>query len=399
MNKVNKHSNKNIFLLVSSGTLSYLGDLLYIMALNIWVARVTNSPEALGLLMSVGSFALFAGNPIGGILADKYNKKALLVITDIISALSVLITYFVYTENSVNLLPILICNVILSFCFSIYSPTARAIAPFVAKGNGLRKLNSLLTITGEVIKLLSPAIGGFLLAFNFLNERSLILINSFSFVISGVLNYYLIIHSPDHVERKTTLLDDLKSLFSGYKEIWFKMEEIRTILIPISLLNFFAGGLHVLLPFLDLSKDKTDYPNFLLAEAAGAVFGGLISGKLKSDFNWKQSQIILIGSGLSIIGLNNYLPQVTFYPMLFVFGFSIALFNINFFTVVQKHTDEKYIGRTFGLIFTVISALTPVGNLVFSKLESSIPGNGITITGIGMICSIALAMMLTNLKD
>lgn len=395
---MNKYNTSNTAFLVTGGTLSYLGDLLYLMALNVWISRATGSPELLGMIMSIGSFALFLGNPIGGILADRFDKRTLLFVTDIISALAVLLTYYFYDHGHVNVVPILICNVIISFSFAIYSPTSRALAPLVTSGDGIRKLNSLLSVTGEITKIASPAIGGLLLANSLLGERSLILINSFSFFISGIMNLFLKLTSNEDLKIEHTLTYEIKNLVTSYKEIWLKMDEIRLILVPISLVNLFSGGLHVLLPFLDPTVSKILYPKYLLAEALGAVIGGTISARLKSDLNWIQSHYLLIFSGIALIGLHRLLPIELHYVLLFLFGISIAIFNVNFFTVVQKHADEKYIGRIFGLIFTFISALVPVGNLLYSKIESWIPGYGITSAGIGMSLSVMVLLIINNKK-
>lgn len=350
------------------------------MVLNIWIARNSNGPELLGWITTVGSFAMFIGNPFGGMIADVYNKKKLLIIADFMCGLGTLITFLSYTENQINIIPLIFSQIILSLAFALYSPTSRSIAPFLVEGHKLRTLNSYLSISSETIKIIVPAISSILLSLSFISEKKLILINTIGFFTSSIVNSFL-----STSEKKILEKFHISKIWTSYVEVWKDLGPIKTILIPICLINFFSGGTAILFPFLGKAVSITHYPNLLLAQALGAVAGGFISGKLNDNLPWSKSKWLLIVCGITLLGLH---PQFSFYLhyfFIFIYGLSLSIFNINFFTLVQSITPDRIIGRTFGLIFTIGSGLVPFGNLIFGYIGSITPNYSIQIAGIGML--------------
>lgn len=386
---------RNCGLLVMGGTISYLGDLIFLMAINLWVSRVAQGPELLGLVTGVGSLALFLGNPLGGYLADRFDKKVLLVGTDILSTLAVLMVCASYDSQKIDLLPLLAGNIILSLCFSFYSPTSRALAPIISAPENLHKLNSYLSITGEIVKLTAPALGGLLLSSNLIGERLLILLNAISFLISAVMNACLSIPQRQ-IEVTQSFSSEAgfehEGLIGGYKSAWKALGNQRWALVPICLVNFFSGGLTVLLPFLAKNEGAFSYPSLLLAEAVGAFAGGVFSSRLKSTFALRSSFFLLLAAALALSLLNTSFHPAVHLVALVAFGFCLAIFNVNFFTLIQSSISANFVGRTFGLIFTSASALVPIGNILFSQLGALLPAHALTLAGLGMLVSVGVLL-------
>ena len=176
---------KNIWLHVTGNSLSYFGDLVYIMAINIWVSRITTDPSLLSLVTTISSLAMFIGNPIGGVVADLYDKRKILIFADMVCASATFITWLTYKPDHISLPFLILSQILLALTFSVYSPTTRSIAPLLAQGSSLKSLNAYLSVSSEVIKIISPAISGLLLSFSFISERELILINTTSFLLSA----------------------------------------------------------------------------------------------------------------------------------------------------------------------------------------------------------------------
>ncbi|WP_284193120.1 MFS transporter, partial [Vibrio zhanjiangensis] len=101
MNKsLTRKSRNNTSLFIFANTISYLGDLVFLMVINLWVVRVSGDASVLGLVSAISAIGLLIGNPIGGYLSDKLNKKSLLIISDSFSAIAVLFLYLIYLHIS-----------------------------------------------------------------------------------------------------------------------------------------------------------------------------------------------------------------------------------------------------------------------------------------------------------
>ena len=106
--------------------------------------------------------------------------------------------------------------------------------------------------------------------------------------------------------------------------------------------------------------------------------------------------IFLCGLSIALLPLqdavfkNAYLSLVPFALM----GGFLTMFNIQFFTIVQKSVDSEYVGRVYSVIFTIAILFMPVGSIVFGFILN--PANLLVmlISGLGVILSVVLYKLL-----
>src|SRR5689334_18807907 len=114
MNKVSL--NKNLYFLLSGQFISQIGDKFYALALAYWVLQTTKSPSMMGLvLFSSMAPAILTGFFAGGII-DFFNRKTLLVNTDVIRGFVVTAVVVSYYSGVLNFLIIIAAEIILSIC-------------------------------------------------------------------------------------------------------------------------------------------------------------------------------------------------------------------------------------------------------------------------------------------
>ena len=81
--------NKNFFLLWQGQLVSVLGDVLYIMALDFWILEMTGSKSLMGLLSAVTMMPRLILGPFAGVFIDKWDRKKVIVLTDLIRGIVV----------------------------------------------------------------------------------------------------------------------------------------------------------------------------------------------------------------------------------------------------------------------------------------------------------------------
>ena len=99
--------NRNMSILLSGQLVSQIGDKFYMLALSFWVLETTGSPAKMGLVLA---FALIPSLLLGfftGVFIDRYNKKTIIVLTDIIRGAIILTLTLFYLRNALNMTLIL----------------------------------------------------------------------------------------------------------------------------------------------------------------------------------------------------------------------------------------------------------------------------------------------------
>ena len=193
--------NSNFRWLWCGQLVSLLGDWFNLIASAILIADLTGSGFAIGVLFTIRMLAPFFVAPIAGICADRYNRKHLLIITDIIRVFIVFGFLFIRDENDVWLLYTL--TTLLFAVSGFFSPARSAILPDVTTPRELGTANALGAATWSVMLALGAAIGG--LTTGLFGSQTAFVIDGLTFVLSAgfLLGIKLPDSSPAATEHQT----------------------------------------------------------------------------------------------------------------------------------------------------------------------------------------------------
>lgn len=175
--------NPNFRWLWGGQVVSLLGDWFNLIASAILIAELTGSGLAVGVLFTIRMLAPFVVAPLAGICADRYNRKHLLIITDLVRAVVVLGFLFVQDASDIWLLYTL--TVILFGVSGFFSPARSAILPDITSPQELGTANTLGAATWSVMLAVGAAIGG--LTTGLFGSQTAFVIDGFTFAISGGL--------------------------------------------------------------------------------------------------------------------------------------------------------------------------------------------------------------------
>ncbi|MGD8404412.1 MAG: MFS transporter [Anaerolineales bacterium] len=151
-------SNRNFRFLWTGQVVSLLGDWFNLIASAALVSHLTRSGLAVGSLFVIRMLAPFLVSPLAGVLADRYNRKTLLVVADILRGIVVLGFLLVRTAEQVWLLYVLTA---VQLAFSgVFFPARNAIIPNIVSRSELGAANAISTTTWSVMLSLGAAIGG-----------------------------------------------------------------------------------------------------------------------------------------------------------------------------------------------------------------------------------------------
>ncbi|ETS97074.1 transporter, major facilitator family protein [Streptococcus sp. OBRC6] len=401
--KVYKMNNmkKNILYLVYSKGISRIGDVMFDYANNRFLAGI--NPTSLSLVAIYQSLESVIGvlfNLFGGVIADSFNRKKIIIATNILCGLSCITLSFISQEQWL-VYAIVITNVILAFMSAFSGPSYKAFTKEIVKKDSISQLNSLLETTSTVIKVTIPMIAIFL--YKLLGIHGVLLLDGLSFLIATSLIFFI---TPvnEEVETKENMtirgiFDDLKIGFTYV----YSHKQILIIIALSALVNFFLAAYNLLLPYSNQmfgSISSGLYGTFLTAEAIGGFIGAILSGFINKSLSSKRLMLFLAYSGLMLMLVA---PLYYMFRNVIILAFSPALFslflsifNIQFFSIVQRDVDNEFLGRVFGIIFTVAILFMPLGTVFFSVVLN--PNNTFNLFIIGVSITILSLIFSTLLK-
>lgn len=162
---------------------SLLGDWFNIIASAILIHKITGSGLAVGVLFTIRMLAPFFVAPLAGIFADRYNRKNILIYTDIIRGIILIGYLFVKDKDDIWLLYIL--TTLLFGVSGFFSPARSAILPDITAHNELGTANALSATSWSVMLALGAAIGGF--TAGFFGVYTAFVIDGITFLVSAAL--------------------------------------------------------------------------------------------------------------------------------------------------------------------------------------------------------------------
>lgn len=154
---------RNFALLVLGQVCSLFGNTILRLALSMYLLEKTGSAAVFSGFLSAAVLPTILLSPFGGVLADRADKRLLMVSLDVLSGAIVLCAAFALTEQ--NALPLIgVLMVALSVLGAFETPTVQACIPAMLTGGNITKGNAVVNQAASLSALAAPAFGGVLYA-------------------------------------------------------------------------------------------------------------------------------------------------------------------------------------------------------------------------------------------
>ncbi len=327
-------------------------------AVFVLVIELTGSELALGGILALRMLAFAVPQPFTGMLADMYDRKKLMIIANLLSALVALGLIFVNHSDQLILLYVLVF--LLMALHALEVPAERAALPNIVKKNELLTANAIDTATWSAMLGLGCALGGFVTAKYGVDVA--FIIDSISFVVAAILISTLSIpqKSKEKVEG-SIIKKGISDIISGWKYISSKKDVLRLVFAK-SVWTIGGGGLVFLIVLVGDEIGVDDFAVgigvMFLARAIGVGIGPLISRSLFKD---KQKWKYLIGLLISVSGIFYFIFGLVQWSILSISlvilshaasGSNWVLSNV----MLQERVPDEWRGRVFASDLLLMAA-------------------------------------------
>jgi MFS family permease len=321
------------------------------------VLKLTNSGTALGLVVALQSLPVLVFGPWGGVLADRFPKRKLLVITQTIFAVLALILGALVATGAVRLWMV----AALAFCFGltnvIDNPTRQS---FVVEMVGESELKNAVTLYSSLINLsriIGPSIAGILIATIGLAP---------CFIVNG-LSYFavvitLLVMRASELRPAVRLARTRGQVIAGFRYVW-STPLLRDVLIIMAIIGTLTYEFQVSLPLLaeyTFNGTAASYAALTAALGLGAVAGGLITaGRKETSFQAVVVAALLFGAATLAASLMPTLALAV--VALVVVGFCSIAFSAMGNTTLQLASTPQMRGRVMSLWAVAFLGSTTIG--------------------------------------
>jgi dTMP kinase len=381
--------NGNFLRFFLAQAVSSLGDWIGVIAIAVLAQTVFDSTAAVGVVMIARVLPGFVVGPLGGVLADRWDRKRTMVFADALRAAIVFSLPFVP-----NLAYFVVASAALESLTLVWGPAKDASLPHFVPRAQLIHANSLSLIAvygpwplASIIFASLSAIGGFLAAnveilrgLSDSPEALALWVDSITFLFSAVMVSTLSITSSRTGARSFDLKEVRRDLVEGLLFVR-DHNQVRPWMLGIAFTFTAAGGVFSLGPeFVKeiLEESSSAFGLVMGFFGTGMIIGllasGLLAKRIKQDVLF-SSAIMLLGAGLIALAGTSSLSFAL--PIAGALGFFGGVGYSIGYALMQATTEEELRGRTFGAAYTLIRLGTLVGLGIFPLIAGAIGENHI----------------------
>ena len=355
---------KNYLLFWSGQLVSLLGSSVVQFVIIWWITLTTGSALYLSLASFLGLAPLVVVAPFAGVFADRWNRKALIFVADLMQALAVLVLIMLYWAGNVVVWQVLVVLTVRGIFQAFHEPTVSAITPSMVAKEKLSRMNGLNYLFSGAVRLVGPVLGAVLL--QFWQIQNILWIDILTFSVAMIP--LLAIRIP--IVRKNGKMNSFKEdLTEGFSFIR-RARGILTLAFLATSLNFLITPFSTLLPYFvkfDHLGGATELA-LVMAFLEGGILGGGLIMSIKKGFNRKVATVI----GAIVISLSGYAlvavtPTGLFWFMALsavIFALCLPIANVLLQTIMQTVVPLDMQGRVNSVTMALSMAAQPAGILL-----------------------------------
>lgn len=372
--------NRDFRLMVIGQIISILGAALLRFALSLYVLDITGRADIYAALYAFSNIPLLI-SPVGGAVADRFNRRNLMVLFDFTSGIIISLYYLSLCLGGTSVFLTGAVLILLSVISSMYGPAVTASIPLLVKEEHLEGANGLVNGVQALSNVAAPLIGGIF------GVKALVCVSGTAFICSAVLE--LFIHIPFRKREFTmpvipTMAADLKEGFSyvGRNPLILR-SMILASLLNLVLTPFFVVGGPVILRTAMKSTDAMygiGMGTINLATILGALSMGAAAKKMRMEnLHRLLAAITLLFLPMALSVTPAWIRR-GFYPSYLVFlacavpiAMIMTIISIFVITKVQKETPNENLGKVMAIITAVSQCAAPLGQLVCGFIFQTFP--------------------------
>jgi MFS family permease len=269
--------HRDFRLLWSAQAVSLGGDGIYLVAIAWLVYDISNRPGALAIVGFAWTLPQVAGLLLAGVLSDRFERRRLLVIADLVRCLAIGAIAALAYAGTAKIWHLVLLVVVYGLGQALFQPAYTAIVPEIVPREELLQANALREVLEPLgMRFAGPALGGALIAL--FGVGTAFLVDAATFAVSALLVVGISARPPPRSEPGSMRRDLAEAWAYVRAHAWLW----GTLVGAALFLLFTLGPFEVLLPYIirnDLGGGAAVFGAVLAAGGAGSIFGAMLIGR------------------------------------------------------------------------------------------------------------------------
>ncbi len=350
---MNKQLFRYFLILWAGELIATVGSGLTAFALSVYIFQITQSASNVALLLLLAFLPTIVLSPFAGVLADRFDRRLLMIMGDGFSALGPIIILVASMTGVLATWHIYIGVMISALFSALLEPAYKATISDMLPEEQYSKASGLVQLAGAARYLLSPVIAGFLMVWT--NIQTILLIDISTIVVT--------LMTINMVRKKITRNQNIqpnksRSFRADFSEGWQTITRKKGVLmltISMSVVTFCIGFFQTLFPPMLLSFSNEKILGALLSiSATGMLFGSLFLGMFAMTKNFVLMLSLALGGLGLFISLTGITTNIYFIGLsAFLFFCTLPFVNTSAEVLLRKNIAQDKQGRAWGLIGTI----------------------------------------------
>lgn len=401
-------SLRGFLILWASQSLSAMGTAMTDYALIVWIYGQNGTASSVSLLTLCSFMPTILFRFIAGAIADRWNKKHIMLTADLLAAVGSLAILLLYTQGSLTIGLLYLITFLLSLMNAFQVPAAYVATSLLIPEEHYTRAGGLQAFSGAVTAIVSPALAGAVLAFGGLTAVLLIDLSTFAIAFVSLL----LLRLPQTAGEKRPEKESLwQNCLTGLRYLKARPMLLRLILF-MAAVNFLAKlGADGQLAAFVLSRSGYDETALGIVQscmALGPVTGSLLVTVMKPA---KDSirMVLTMCCLIFLMGIELAVSRTTIGWCLFIFlqYLFASIMNVHWNTVMRSEVPLELLGRVYSTRDTIQNGTIPLGiflggwlaDRVFTPLmtqESALQKTLLPLFGAGRGAGMAVLFLLVS---
>ena len=368
---------RDFTLVVIGQIISLFGNAILRFALPLYLLRETGSSALFGIVTACSFAPMVVLSMIGGVLADRVNKRNIMVGLDFCTAVLILVFYL--SLGKMPTVPLFIAVLMLLYGISgTYQPSVQASIPLLVSSEKLMAGNAVINQVNTLSGLLGPVIGGIM--FGMWGIYPILVLSIICFTFSAVMEIFIHIPHEKRIRKSGILTVVGNDLKESYQFVKTEKPIFFSVVFLISIFNLILSSVMIVgTPILitqALKMSDTMYGFTQGALALGGLCGGILTAAIAEKLKLKNSYILLLVCAASValmgISLMFPIPAILSYLVITLMSFTAmgasTLFVVQIYTMVQEQTPPQLVGKIMAALISIAMCGQPIGQAIYGVL-------------------------------
>ncbi|MGH2317778.1 MFS transporter [Planococcus sp. SE5232] len=373
-----KEFNRNFKLMVVGQVISMFGASVLRFALSLYILDLTGSATIFGTILALSIVPTIFISPIGGAIADRFDKKKMMVALDVINGILITVFAIVLLSNNVNIISIGIMMTALTLISAMYQPAVQSSIPVLVPKELLMKSNGIISGVMSISNFIGPIVGGVL--YSFVSIEVIVIVSAICFFLAALMEVFMKIPFEKRPPQPLVkmVVTDIKEglLYIVYDNRFILKSIFITFIVSLFIAPMFFIGLPYMVKILFEMPDV--FFGFTQSGIAlSIIFSAMTIGKLKGKITVSNLYVWILGCAgvyfAMAAGIRGVIASpiimyliVTISSMLVMFALTVVNIFIN--TKIQQETPSNLLGKVMAIQITAGTIAVPIGQVLFGFL-------------------------------